>query len=152
LTFLQGRKNDKKHVSAHNISYNKLICVKECEYQLINIGPIQSIQDILEVFDYDSEKCKTVISYLLPEMCSVLSSGDADSNHTKEHVDIALKWEGYSANLLEILSFRKNSWLDNTLVDWYMDYRLQNDTNYDPKNNMGDPLITICYEYQGKCF
>ena len=107
MTFLQGRKNDKKHVSANNISYNKLVFLQKREYELINIGPIQSITDILEVFDYDAEKCKTVISYLLPELSSVLTSGDADSNHAKEHVDIALKWEGYSVNLLEILSFRK---------------------------------------------
>ena len=52
-------------------------------------------------------------------------------------------------DLVNILSFRTSTWLDTTIIDWYMKVVLEN-LDYDPSGS--DPIITNCAQFISNSF
>ena len=110
----------------------------------IEIGKLQTVNQIANVFD-TIDACKEVIEFLIPEVKKVLD----ESFLVKKNIPRELYKDGYVIDLMNILSFRTSTWLDTTIIDWYMKVILEK-SNYNPSGS--DPIITNCAQYLTKSF
>ena len=110
----------------------------------IEIGKLQTVNQIANVFD-TLDACKEVIEFLIPEVKKVLD----ESFLVKKNIPRELYKDGNMIDLVNILSFRTSTWLDTTIIDWYMKVILEK-YKYDPLGS--DPIITNCLQYVSNSF